>query len=76
MKDILTRKTMSQSSNYIGDMFASHTLEFQEKFIDGKAIYEMEVQINRTSYGKGSGHSKKDAEQAAAKETLALMGEL
>jgi len=47
-----------------------------EKFIDGKAIYEMEVQINRTSYGKGSGHSKKDAEQAAAKETLALMGEL
>lgn len=47
-----------------------------EKFIDGKAIYEMEVQINRTTYGKGSGHSKKDAEQAAAKETLALMGEL
>jgi hypothetical protein len=38
MKDILTRKTMSQSSNYIGDMFASHTLEFQEKFIDGNLI--------------------------------------
>ena len=29
---------MSQSSNYIGDMFAEHTLEFQEKFIDGNLI--------------------------------------
>lgn len=47
-----------------------------EQFVDGKAIYEMEVQINRTSYGKGKGFSKKEAEQAAAKETLALMGEI
>ena len=38
MKDILTRKTMSQSSNYMGDMFAEYTLEFQEKFIDGNLI--------------------------------------
>lgn len=47
-----------------------------EQFVDGKAVYEMEVQINRTSYGKGKGFSKKEAEQAAAKETLALMGEI
>jgi len=47
-----------------------------EQFVDGKAVYEMEVQINRTSYGRGKGFSKKEAEQAAAKETLALMGEI
>jgi hypothetical protein len=29
---------MSQSSNYIGDMFAEYKLEFQEKFIDGNLI--------------------------------------
>jgi len=55
------------------------SLEFvllSEQFADGKAIYEMSVQINRTSYGKGKGFSKKEAEQAAAKETLALMGEI
>ncbi len=54
-------------------------LEFMlsdEQFIEGKAVYEMTVQINRTAYGKGKGHSKKEAEQAAAKETLALMGEI
>lgn len=47
-----------------------------EQFIEGKAVYQMTVQINRTAYGKGKGHSKKEAEQAAAKETLALMGEI
>lgn len=54
-------------------------LEFvltNEHFIDGKMSYEMSVQINRNVYGKGKGSSKKEAEQAAAKETLALMGEI
>ena len=54
-------------------------LEFllsDEQFIDGKAVYEMTVNINRTAYGKGKGHSKKEAEQAASKETLVLMGEI
>jgi ribonuclease-3 len=54
-------------------------LEFilvDEQFIEGKAIYQMSVQINRIVYGKGKGTSKKEAEQAAAKETLALMGEI
>lgn len=55
------------------------SLEFKlldEQFNDGKWHYEMEVQINRTAYGKGRGLSKKEAEQAASKETLALMGEI
>lgn len=55
------------------------SLEFKlldEQFNDGKWHYEMEVQINRTAYGKGKGLSKKEAEQAASKETLALMGEI
>lgn len=38
--------------------------------------YEIQVVINHTPYGKGVGTSKKSAEQAAAKETLILMGEL
>jgi ribonuclease-3 len=38
--------------------------------------YEIEVQINEKAYGKGSGNSKKAAEQAASKETLILVGDL
>ena len=37
--------------------------------------YTIQVTINHTKYGKGTGNSKKMAEQAAAKETLELMGE-
>lgn len=47
-----------------------------EQIIEGKVVYEMSVQINQAIYGKGKGNSKKEAEQAAAKETLALMGEI
>ncbi|MGB0932975.1 MAG: ribonuclease III [Lishizhenia sp.] len=39
-------------------------------------IYKVEAEINGQSYGMGVGASKKIAEQAAAKETLILMGEL
>jgi len=39
-------------------------------------IYTSEVVINQLSYGRGSGTSKKAAEQNAAKETLILMGEM
>jgi ribonuclease-3 len=38
--------------------------------------YAIGVVINETSYGRGVGSSKKIAEQAAAKETLILMGEI
>lgn len=37
--------------------------------------FEVEVRLNSNVIGKGEGHSKKQAEQQAAKEALALMGE-
>lgn len=42
----------------------------------GNWTYEVAVFVNAKNYGKGSGASKKLAEQAAAKETLLLVGEL
>lgn len=38
--------------------------------------YEVEAIVNNRKYGKGTGESKKSAEQLASKETLILMGEL
>lgn len=46
-----------------------------EQMNQGNWSYEIMVQINDTAYGKGWGNSKKMAEQIAAKETLALLGE-
>jgi len=43
---------------------------------NGNWSYEIMVNVNDTPYGKGVGNSKKQAEQAAAKETLILMGEI
>ncbi len=54
-------------------------LEFelvQESHVNGQWNYEMAVFVNRTEYGRGKGFSKKEAEQAAARETLQLMGEI
>ncbi len=54
-------------------------LEFKllnENIENGVWRYETEVFINQKPYGRGSGESKKIAEQAASKETLMLMGEL
>ncbi len=54
-------------------------LEFivlNEENLGGNWSYTIEVMINETSYGRGNGSSKKMAEQAAAKETLILMGEI
>jgi ribonuclease-3 len=42
----------------------------------GNWQYTVMVTINDTNYGRGTGSSKKMAEQAASKETLELMGEL
>ncbi|MBQ3009547.1 MAG: ribonuclease III, partial [Oscillospiraceae bacterium] len=36
--------------------------------------FNVEVHLNSNIIGKGQGKSKKQAEQAAAKEALALMG--
>lgn len=38
--------------------------------------FEVEVHLNSNVIGRGSGRSKKAAEQAAAKEALALMGQV
>jgi len=41
---------------------------------DHAKIFSAEVQLNGTAIGTGSGHSKKEAEQAAAKAALAALG--
>ncbi len=41
---------------------------------DHNKIFEVEVHLNSNVIGKGTGKSKKLAEQAAAREALALMG--
>lgn len=43
---------------------------------NGKWSYTSEVIINEKPYGRGRGETKKNAEQAASKETLTLMGEI
>lgn len=54
-------------------------LEFEvisEENLGGSWNYTILATINGTSYGRGSGSSKKMAEQAASKQTLELMGEI
>lgn len=41
---------------------------------DHNKHFVVEVHLNSNCIGKGEGHSKKLAEQQAAKEALALMG--
>ncbi len=48
----------------------------EEENIGAEWNYVVRVIINEHEFGRGSGSSKKKAEQAAAKETLELMGEL
>ncbi len=48
----------------------------KEENNNGVWKYEVIVEINEVNYGKGVGASKKLAEQAAAKETLILMGDI
>ncbi len=43
---------------------------------DHNKCFEVEVHLNSNVIGKGTGKSKKAAEQAAAKEALTLMGEV
>ena len=54
-------------------------LEFQvlrEDHHQGSWLYEIQVYVNEKPYGRGSGNSKKLAEQAASRETLILVGEV
>ena len=41
---------------------------------DHDKVFEVEVRLNSNVIGKGSGKSKKRAEQMAAKQALSLMG--
>ena len=41
---------------------------------DHNKHFVMEVHLNHNVIGKGGGHSKKEAEQQAAREALELMG--
>jgi ribonuclease-3 len=47
-----------------------------EENVGGNWEYSVIANINNTNYGRGRGSSKKMAEQAAAKQTLELMGEI
>jgi ribonuclease-3 len=51
------------------------TVESEEN-VGGNWIYTVLVYINDTAYGRGKGSAKKEAEQAASRETLELMGEI
>lgn len=51
------------------------TVESEEN-VGGNWIYTVLVYINDTAYGRGKGSTKKEAEQAASRETLELMGEI
>ena len=48
----------------------------EESGPDHDKRFEVEVLLNSNIIGRGEGHSKKAAEQAAAKEALKLMGEV
>ncbi len=48
----------------------------REENVSGTWHYEVMVEVNNVKYGLGNGASKKIAEQAAARETLILMGEI
>ena len=53
--------------------YVSYVL-ISEKGPDHDKIFEVEVKLNSNTIGKGLGKSKKQAEQAASKEALLLMG--
>lgn len=79
LNKILEEEIDFKSKLFIWSQKRRLALEFvvlKEENVQGNWRYEVMVQINTTNYGKGTGASKKIAEQAAARETLILMGEL
>lgn len=79
LNKILEEEIDFKSRLFIWSQKKRLTLQFvvlREDNNHGVWFYEVIVQVNGVSYGRGTGPSKKVAEQAAAKETLALMGEL
>ncbi len=79
LNKILEEEIDFKSKLFIWSQKRRLNLEFlvlREENNQGNWLYEVVVAVNGTNYGKGIGSSKKIAEQAAAKETLILMGEL
>jgi ribonuclease-3 len=79
LNKILEEEIDFKSKLFIWSQKRRLALEFlvlREENNHGTWFYEVIVQVNAVNYGKGTGNSKKLAEQAAAKETLILMGEL
>lgn len=79
LNKILEEEIDFKSKLFIWSQKRRLSLEFavlREENNHGTWFYEVIVQVNGTNYGKGTGNSKKLAEQAAAKETLLLMGEI
>lgn len=79
LNKILAEEIDFKSKLFIWSQKRRLALEFvilKEENLQGNWKYEVMVQINSTKYGKGVGASKKIAEQAAARETLMLMGEM
>jgi ribonuclease-3 len=79
LNKILEEEIDFKSKLFIWSQKKHLSLEFtvvKEESIQGNWHYEIMVVINNISYGRGVGSSKKQAEQAASKETLTLMGEI
>lgn len=79
LNKILEEEIDFKSKLFIWSQKRRLSLEFavlREENNHGTWFYEVIVQVNDVNYGKGTGNSKKLAEQAAAKETLILMGEI
>jgi ribonuclease-3 len=76
-------KTLEEEIDFKSKLFIwSQKKHVQLEFIvlkeennHGNWLYEVVVSLNDVNYGKGAGSSKKKAEQLAARETLALIGE-
>jgi ribonuclease-3 len=79
VNQVLEEEIDFKSRLYIWSQKNRLDIEFEvmaEENNGGAWEYKMRVLVNEVEYGMGIGTSKKRAEQAAAKETLMLLGEI
>ncbi|XOV66614.1 MAG: ribonuclease III [Fluviicola sp.] len=79
LNQILEEEIDFKSKLFIWSQKNRLPLEFEvisEENLGTAWMYKVRVVINEQEFGRGSGSSKKKAEQAASKETLQLLGEL
>lgn len=79
LNQILEEEIDFKSKLFIWSQKNRLPLEFEvvsEENLGSSWRYKVRVVINEQEFGRGSGSSKKKAEQAASKETLELLGEL